>query len=108
MALPSKPCIVCGRPIPRDMTWNEVRPVYDTGGSNPNAKIVGDLYDRADCLRRTNHPYVTRLHRNPRGLVIRFDSWDGESFMSPYFCTNRCAERQGYQSARDGHRWNFR
>ena len=108
MALPSKPCIVCGRPIPRTMTRTEVRPLTKTDGSSRAAKINADLFDLADCRRRTNHPYVTRAARNGAGMIVAFDSWDGETYDSEFFCTRRCAMKQGVASARSGARFTWK
>lgn len=103
-------CIVCGRPIRKHVEVVDVRPVSFTAGSDPTARVNADLHTKDDCLRHTNAPFVTHIVRGPHGLVLRFHTWDGESFENMFFCTGYCAQRQGYASAQHGHRftWNTR
>lgn len=46
---------------------------------------------------------VNYLH----GRVYSVGTWDGESYRDKYFCTNTCAQKQGYASAMHGARFTW-
>jgi hypothetical protein len=111
MTLPRKQCIVCGRSVKRITQDLDVRPACAgaSSGYSIGAHVVADMRTRADCLRHTNQPYVVSTLRGPGGFVSRMTVWDGVSFYHDgFFCTGRCAQSQGYASARRGDRfrWN--
>jgi len=107
MKLPSRPCIVCGRPIARRSETVHLAP---SEGWTPGMHqgIPADIKTREECRRFTNAPYIVSLKKNDEGWIYEFQKWDGESFMSSYFCTNRCAMDQGYAAAKHGHRYVWR
>lgn len=57
-----------------------------------------------DCQRLTNHPVVA-VHgygnnlKKHLGLISRFETWDGESYLDEVFCTEKCAALYGRRAA---------
>lgn len=106
---PSKKCIVCGRRVPRRMVFVEVSPPSNPNGTSRHARVNEDLRSLADCQRHTNLPFVVSARRDGQGFVRAFNAWDGESYMNGgFFCTNRCAQDQGYASAAHGDRYTWK
>lgn len=104
---PTRPCIVCKRPIPRRHDHVPVEPL--TGWSpHHEVSIKADLRTLADCRRHTNKPYILSATQNVSGMITGFNAWDGESYTSQYFCTNNCAMAQGLASAQHGHRYTWK
>lgn len=116
----SRACIVCGASIrKRTVTWSIRLPRAANGVIEE--KLEGDikrdavsvtLYTRnrprskADCQLLTNQPVVS-VRRWPDGYIYQFSVWDGESYESQFFCSNRCAIKQGIASAEHGHRYKW-
>lgn len=86
-------CIVCGRAIAKLTDLIEFRP-HDQDAPR----------SREQCSLRTNQQ-VLRVRFRHDGRVADFTVWDGQSYVSSYFCTNRCAVQQGYASAANGDRF---
>lgn len=107
MKLPTRACIVCSRPIKKRTTTVHIKPTEGFFPHRCDDAVEATIRTRAECRRYTNAPYVLSHHTNNRGLVISFETWDGESFMDEFFCTNRCAQQQGYASARHGRRYTW-
>ncbi len=108
--VPSKSCIVCGRPVKRITHDIEVQPVSPQERYHQirEASVVADLRTKADCQRHTNQPFVVSIVRGPAGFVRRFTVWDGTSYYhSGFFCTGNCAQKQGYASATHGYRFTW-
>jgi hypothetical protein len=131
----SRNCIVCGKPI-RKKT-NYVRFEKPRPYRARTTKIIcghemedlSEQEERPEGLRRvddfgnvviwTNNPPKTKddcqrftnstvLSVKRDGEVIReFSFWDGETYQDEFFDNGRCAERQGYASARKGDRWTW-
>ncbi len=108
MKLRSKKCIVCGRAIRKRVVDIMVLPVTGTTGHSIRVDVEADLRTKADCARHTNAPFIVAIRRNREGFVTRFGTWDGESFVDRYFCTNSCAQSQGYASADSGQRFTWK
>lgn len=63
---------------------------------------------KADCQRFTNHT-VLAVKRSFDGQTIsEFSFWDGETYEDEFFDSGKCAQRQGYASARAGDRWTWK
>lgn len=104
-------CIVCGRAIKKRIvtTWlrSEEQAARHVGGTS--YRTVPELPTSAEQVRRlTNAPHITKLYRYSSGEIHGFNTWDGESYQDDFFCTDRCAQRQGYAAAQHGHRYNWR
>ena len=106
--LSRKQCIVCGRSIRKRIHDVSVRPMSDSAGGRTSPDLHADLRTKADCARHTNAPFIVSISRNRSGCVTRFGTWDGESFVDRYFCTNSCARSQGYASADSGQRFTWK
>lgn len=108
--LPSKKCIVCGRPVPRWTIWYAVWPLANRDGRSTVLPMIdADLRSMADCHRHTNLPFILSARRDTDGFVTSFTAWDGESYhRQGYFCTGRCAEAQGFASAQNGTRFQWK
>ncbi len=103
---PSKKCIVCGRPVPRRTILYTVWPLSNRTGGFTHAMIEADLRTVGDCRRHTNLPFIISTRRDRDGFINSFAAWDGESYShGGYFCTGRCAQDQGYASAKHGNRY---
>lgn len=103
MTLPTRPCIVCGRPIAKRTTTVYIVP--DTGWSPNYQGHRADVKSRCECRRFTNAPYIVSHRKNGDGFIYSFETWDGETFTDKYFCTKSCAQAQGYAAAKFGHRF---
>lgn len=83
---PHRPhCRQCNKPIRK---WTDT--VYPA---------KGDCRSKADCQKLTNQSVVSVSYWVD-GSVMRFSTWDGESYDDPYFCSGKCAEIFGYRAAK--------
>jgi hypothetical protein len=110
---PGRPrCLICGAAIPKLMECWSVSPATANGrqsGDSDYGKrtLYFDSSDPrrprtlADCQRFTNSR-VHRVNGYLAGVVSSFTAWDGESYISPHFCKNSCAERFGRRAAAMG------
>lgn len=99
-------CIVCGRPIQKLTVEYRVQPSNVTGFAS-DTNVYANLRTKADCRPHTNLPHIVHIDRWGGEFIRIFSAWDGESFRSDFFCTNRCAIAQGHASARAGRRYTW-
>lgn len=104
-------CRYCGKPIAKATQSIYVRMPSDDGILS-NGQIDGPLYSKADCQTKTNQHVISVVYHQPRDYngepdgkpyVRRFGIWDGESYISEFFCSGKCAELLGRLMAREGH-----
>lgn len=111
-SIPSTKCIVCGRNVPKSGAVDYHVNSPSTGTANHwGAQVQSevDLKSIDDCRRHTNMPYIISAARNKDGFIRRFTAWDGERYQNGgWFCTNRCAIKQGMAAAQLGHRFTWR
>lgn len=110
---PNRPrCLTCGAAIPKLMESWSISPATANGRRNGDSDygkrtlyFDADAPNRprtlADCQRFTNSR-VHRINGYLSGVVSSFTAWDGESYISPHFCKNGCAEAFGRKAARLG------
>ena len=92
-------CRSCGKPIAKRTKMHSVR-----GSEQP-------LRSKADAQKLTNERVIflryhteTDAYMKPTGKrrIWFFTTWDGESYVDEFFCTNNCAMRLAYACARVG------
>jgi len=96
-------CRCCGKPIKK---WT--RPIWvrpeprDTPMSDRT--VVGLLRSKEDCQRLTNEKVTAvRYTDYPEHLgrhAVSFNTWDGESYESEFFCSGTCAQNFGLLAAK--------
>lgn len=123
----SKTCIVCGRRIAKRTErfyFREPRsyraPVERSyGGWYAAQEEKPDGFREGDTIYLANRPKTKdEAQRYVNGKIISLsrngdeishvNHWDGESYVSKYFCTNTCAIDQGYASAHHGARFTWK
>ena len=94
-------CRCCGK---SNGKWTETHFVRDPHTTTPirPGEIVGDLRSKADCQRHANTAVVSVRYWHD-GRVSHFSTWDGESWVDPFFCGGPCRDRFAYVMARAGH-----
>lgn len=104
-------CRWCARPIRKDVRTHFPR----RHGAKEAPRVLNPqrahdvvCYTREDCQRQVNESVISVVYSKhgedgPR-YVASFNTWDGESYVDQFFCTNRCAQALGYAAARDPHR----
>lgn len=103
-------CLWCGKRIPKATTRrNLVTPAmwkesFDEAYANRPKTL-------ADCQKLTNEKVVSvdyqyeqdvNYDRTGRRVVHSYSTWDGESYMDPYFCNGDHAKNFGYAAAMHG------
>lgn len=100
-------CRCCGKPIAKRVTANWFR-LPGTGGNNLDNRYWKTHYvdayptTREECQRLTNEVILTAKAGKNTGKISNFNSWDGESYVDPFFCKERCAADFGRMCARSG------
>jgi hypothetical protein len=94
-----------------DMSEQEERPeglrMVDSLG-NITLYTANPPKTKAECQRFTNGTVLAvKRHWNERDVISEFSFWDGETYEDEFFDNGRCAQRQGYASARHGDRWTW-
>lgn len=95
-------CRLCGKPIARRCTsifFGAHRPHrYDSW-----AEVVEMPATKEEAARFGNGRVVSVRwsERDGQRYVQRMGFWDGESYVSPYFCKDECARAFGYFAARN-------
>jgi hypothetical protein len=110
-------CIVCGRRIAKNTRSLRFERPWGTHVEGERAVLHGGYMvtvylaerprTRAEAQRYTNEPIISSK-RGVDGTLSEVRTWDGESYRDPYFCTNRCAQQQGYAAAQHGHRFTWK
>lgn len=105
-------CIVCGKQIRKKFHSISFVPATDNHRDNhdrENNTIYLDKelrpISKEQCQRYTNHE-ILGVKRDGNGRVYSFKWWEGE-YEDEFFDTGSCARKQGYASAREGHRWKW-
>ena len=113
-------CRGCGRPIAK---WTDSYSVVEHRHYRPDGPAEGRAHverfgsgqrvidcpiprSKGDCQRLVNETVVNVQYskgENDR-FVVRFSTWDGQSYQDEFFCTNNCAIALGYAMARKGWR----
>jgi hypothetical protein len=65
--------------------------------------VVDELpRSKQDCMRLTNQAIVSvsRGWADTDGYITRFNEWDGESYVDPFFCNGDHARKFAYAAAR--------
>lgn len=100
-------CRYCNGPIRKYTRTNwierERRPhMKDTSFSH---HIICDEppADIAACRKLTNDMVVS-VRRYQGGSIRSFGTWDGVSYIDPYFCSNKHAQKFAYAFAKLGYR----
>lgn len=120
-------CIVCGRALAKradTLYFREPQPYrpavpYAWGGDFPAQEAKPDGFREGNALYLDDRPRTrTEAQRHVNGQIISsrrqgdflysVNYWDGESYTDKFFCTNHCAERQGYASAHHGDRFTWK
>lgn len=97
-------CRYCGGPIAKKTVSHfiETDPRYV---HHPHQHLVNkgeEPRTKADCQRMVNQKVVS-VRRSHEGTYIRyFSTWDGESYIDPFFCNGEHARLFGYSAARAG------
>ena len=112
-------CRGCDRPIAK---WTESYNVIEHRHYRPDGPAEGRAHvtrfgsaraidcpiprSKDDCQRLVNETVVNvQYSKDPNDrYVVRFSTWDGESYRDEFFCTNNCAIALGYAMARKGWR----
>lgn len=112
-------CIVCGKPIRKKTTTYYVREATNEKPHGHRESSIGgtifDLHFAAERMPKSR-PEVQAVvngtvifHRyGAQGRIWTFTTWDGESYEDEFFHSKECAMKQGYASARSGHRYTWR
>jgi hypothetical protein len=101
-----KLCRYCGCDIPKVTTAHHFR--YGGEGGKPVNAIPVDreVTDRAELARYTNEEIVSVRYTDHGDRFGRridtFSTWDGSSFVDPFFCKGEHAKLFGYALAREG------
>jgi hypothetical protein len=99
--------IVCGHEM-EDLSEQEERPEglrkVDSSG-NITIWTARPPKTKAECQRFTNHTVLSVKRGDD--AIREFSFWDGETYEDEFFDNGRCAQRQGYASARHGDRWTW-
>lgn len=106
-------CIVCGKKIAKRFHSISFLPLqgnrqnYDRSEDGCTIYLELDLRPttKQECQRFTNHEILTiSMHLDH---VFSFKWWEGE-YEDEFFCSQKCARRQGYASAHHGERFAWR
>lgn len=110
-------CIVCGRKIRKLTRSVRFERPWGTHAEGERAVLHGGymvtLYmaerprSRAEAQRYSNEAIISSK-RGTDGTLSEVGTWDGESYQDRYFCTNNCAQKQGYAAAQHGHRFTWK
>lgn len=112
-------CIVCGRPIKKKTSTIYFKDAAKHG-KEPGSTDAGmgfstystDLFVAAPVMTKTEaqrlvNQQIVSVSRSGDS-IYSVGVWDGESYEDEFFDTGACARRQGYASARAGHRWKWK
>lgn len=105
-------CIVCGKQIRKKMVTLTFSLATANGRQNHHREGHTVYLDpelrpktKEDCHRFTNHEIV-RIETDHNGRVWNIVWWEGD-YQDEFFDTGRCAQKQGYASARSGQRFTW-
>lgn len=105
-------CIVCGKQIGKEFNSIAFMPAglnhrqnHDREGRHYYLDPEFRPATKEECARYTNHEVIS-IEMGHDGKVYSIKWWEGE-YKDEFFCTQKCAVRQGYAAARAGHRWNW-
>lgn len=120
-------CIVCGRALPKrtdTLYFREPQPYRPAerrqwGGDFPAQEEKPDGFREGNSLYLEHRPRTrTDAQRYVNGQIVSskrhadflhsVNYWDGESYADEFFCTNNCAQKQGYASAHHGARFTWK
>lgn len=91
-------CRTCGKPIPKKTVRHWFgRSAYRNEGfyvDHPEKP-----HSKAEVQRLTNDQVVS-IRKYSTGEIYAAGTWDGESYVSEYFCTDGCARSYGYFAVR--------
>lgn len=108
--MPAPLCRFCGTPI-RKLTethWIRSKPPE---GIDTREYTIGEFRSKAELQKVTNHRVVsvsyyedTEYYRGygKAGLIWKYSTWDGETYVDPYFCTGDHAKRFAYACCDNG------
>ncbi len=87
-------CRCCGKPIPKKtiVHYFGKRASKNYGWWVDHTQFPGD---KAEVQRLTNQR-VIRMGKTRDGQIFKATVWDGESYVSRYFCKDQCARAFGY------------
>lgn len=105
-------CIVCGKQIRKRFESISFLPVQ--GNRQNYDRKEGNIYldhehrpkTKEECQRFTNHAIISVSVDHTGERIFSFKWWEGE-YEDEFFCSGKCAQKQGYASARAGHRWTW-
>jgi hypothetical protein len=97
-------CRYCAKRIPKHTLYVSV---HSQERIDPAGRyVVGPLYCKADCQRRSNSRvvHVSYWNADPDGRrrVSNFSTWDGVSYRDEFFCSGPCRDGFAYAAARHG------
>ncbi len=97
MANPSRPlCRCCAKPIKKRTrlhTFGHANPQRHSWCTEHTEKPT----TRQEVQRLTNQQVVSIRRHN--GFVYSASTWDGETYMDPFFCTDSCGRAFGRMAA---------
>jgi hypothetical protein len=91
-------CRTCGRAIKR-YTITNFFGYANLQNSSSSRYHAEEIKTRDEAARQLNERVVS-FRKGYRGKAI-VGTWDGESYVDPYFCTERCAATFGRMAARE-------
>jgi len=110
-------CLYCHKPIPKYTTHHYVEGAKFSFGKSPlvtladlrkktNEQIVSAKYHYEQEEHVPNEDYTHVKRRvSGRRTVYSYSTWDGESYIDPFFCNGEHARNFGYAAARHGLRF---
>lgn len=87
-------CKQCGAALTPDTDHHRMG--FDIQADHPRS--------HEDCQKLTNRRVIAvhgygAIHKDRYGFVERFEVWDGDRYLDPDFCSNKCAELYGRRAA---------
>ncbi len=114
-------CIVCEKSIKKKLHYFNFLPPQEAVGcmkqkipARKEGEIIHNMNistiftdhppaSKSGCSKFTNFKVMSATITN--GAVRKFSAWDGETYADDYFCSDKCAIKQGYASAQHNARY---